>query len=150
MVTLNVNPMITLSKRDHLCFKAAKAVAKLSLHDKYRVGAVVIKGTDIVSAACNSLKSHPIQMKYNAHRRMKDSHTHKHHLHAEIDALLKVKDKAKLKGASIYIVRLKKKGDSALARPCPACYNFIKDETPIIDCYYSTESDYVYERVTRI
>ena len=139
-----------ISKRDHLYFKVAKAMAKLSTHAKCRVGAVVIKGGEVLSIACNTLKSHPMQRKYNVHRGITGDHKHQHHLHAEINTLLKVKDKRKLKGAALYIVRVKRKGENAIARPCPACLNYIKHETPIVDCYYSTEDSYSYEKVTRI
>lgn len=133
-----------ISKRVQLYLNVAKAVASLSKHDKCRVGAVLVKANDILSTACNVLKSHPVQMRHNVHRGIEVS---QHHLHAEIATLLKVKDKSKLKGAVLYIHRVKRQGESGLARPCAACYNFIKTETPITECYYSTEGDYRYERI---
>jgi tRNA(Arg) A34 adenosine deaminase TadA len=47
-------------------------------------------------------------------------------LHAEIHAILKVKNKALLKGATIVTYREKRDGTLGKSRPCPMCYELIR------------------------
>lgn len=142
-----LNHLITA--KDTLYFNLAKAVAKLSHHEKHRIGSVLVKGNDILAVGFNTLKSHPVQMRYNAYRNMKGKAFNNHSLHSEIACILKVKNKTKLKGAILYSIRIRRNGTVGIAKPCPACYNFIKDETPICDVYYSAESDYAYTQINR-
>lgn len=45
------------------------------------------------------------------------------HVHAEIDAIKKVK--GGLKGATIYVARISPFGKGMLSRPCDRCYDII-------------------------
>ena len=97
----------------------AKNVASLSDIKQYKLGAVIARGRDVLSTASNSTKTHPLQKKFNRHRG--DIAEEWTYLHAEIAAIIKVKNKKLLSGATIYIHRTFKCGRNALARPCPAC-----------------------------
>lgn len=46
------------------------------------------------------------------------------HVHAEIDALRKIKNP---RGATIYVARVNKRGQTRLSRPCDRCYQAIVD-----------------------
>lgn len=100
-------------------------VAELS--EKHpRVGCTIV-GKGFVSISSNLTKSHPLQKELNKLRfRDEFFDTCKHEIHAEFGAMLKVKDKSKLNGAKIFIVRIDKKGNLMDSKPCPACSELIK------------------------
>lgn len=91
--------------------KLALKEAESSQCYPYRIGAVIFKGSRILSSGVNSIRSSSIPNKY---LRAENS------LHAEQEALLNL-DWTKLKGCSILIVRLGKKGSIRMAKPCPFC-----------------------------
>ena len=75
----------------------------------------------VISMGKNSyIKTHPLQAKLANEVGLSD----KIYLHAEIDALVKLKnwDRAH----KIVITRTGKNGDSLLAKPCPVCERAIK------------------------
>lgn len=91
--------------------------------NQQRVAAIITddKG-NILSTGLNSYdKTHPLQAKY-ANRT--DNHHHVF-LHAEIAAL--VKNRSGEKASKIYVARLYKNGEYALAKPCPICSMAIKE-----------------------
>jgi deoxycytidylate deaminase len=46
-------------------------------------------------------------------------------IHAELDAIFKVKNKEQLKGATIYIARLGRNGYPGMSCPCRMCQSLI-------------------------
>lgn len=124
----------------------AKAASQLSDIEQHKLGAVIAKGTEILAVGQNQAKSHPLQKKYNKFR----GHAHAEewsYLHAELSALVKIKNKKQLHGAKIYISRTNKSGKNALARPCAACFAAIKD-FGISRVVYTTEHGYAEEFLT--
>lgn len=102
------------------------AIDMAIISQKYpRCGCVIVKNKRILSLACNMKKSHPLQASLNYYRFGHDDNC-QHHLHAEIGAILKVKDPNKLIGASIYIARIDYYGNIKEAFPCKACLKLIK------------------------
>lgn len=91
---------------------------------KYPRCGCVIVSKQILSIAHNLEKSHPIQAELNYYRFGHDDNC-QHHIHAEINAIVKVKDKKKLKGAAIYIARIDRWGNLKDAFPCKACLKLI-------------------------
>lgn len=74
----------------------------------------------LLSTGHNSYtRTHPLQ-KYFAE---KVGHYGKEYIHAEIDAILKAKGK---QIQTIQIIRHRKNGNKALAKPCPICMEAIK------------------------
>lgn len=86
-----------------------------SEHPRYKMGAVIFKGSRIISSGHNQFRNSPFPAKYK-----KFVHT----LHAEQAALLGV-DWEKLKGSSILVMRSNLSGNFSLAYPCEHCYNSI-------------------------
>lgn len=88
---------------------------------RYRIAAAVLdKKGNVLSTAVNSyVKTHPKQSMY-AH---KTGNHHKSFLHAEIAALVKVKNGVP---AKIVVVRVGNGGELRLAQPCPICMMAIK------------------------
>lgn len=77
--------------------------------------AIVHKGS-ILSIGVNKKKTHPIQ-KLFADKPEKDC------IHAEIDAIVKVKDKDILKECELYVLRLTKGNRIGNSKPCAGCMN---------------------------
>lgn len=75
--------------------------------------AIVHKG-NILSIGLNKKKTHPLQKKF-ADRPEKDC------IHAEIDALVKIKHKHILKDCDIYVLRLTKGNRIMNSKPCAGC-----------------------------
>lgn len=127
-------------------FNLATAFARISSHREYLIGAVLVKNGNVLSSATNIHKSHPVQRKYNAFRNMDGSDNHTHELHAEINCMLKVKNKQLLKNSSIYVSRIGKDDVIRIAKPCKACQAALKDYG-IKDLYYTTTNSFTYERL---
>jgi deoxycytidylate deaminase len=100
-------------------------VAQLS-QKKPRVGCVIVKKRKVISLSCNLTKSHPLQKKLTI-LRFDDEFLDKckSEQHAEFAAIISIKNKDILKGASIYIARLDSEGNTLPGFPCPACYHLI-------------------------
>ncbi len=139
--------MKEFSKRELKFFEVAKAMAATSKHHKFRVGANIVVGGQVISVGVNMEKTHPMQKRYNEYRKI-DKPMH-HRIHAEIDAILKViYQLPNLKNAKVFVYRETKDGKMAMARPCPACMAALIDHG-IHDIYYSTEYGYAYEYIAK-
>ena len=132
-----------LTKRDHQYFAVATALAKTSNHFKAKLGAIIVHKNEIISTAVNAAKSHPIQKLYNIHRNIQITHNH---IHAEIHSIIKTTNKQKLKGATIYVSRVKNDQAMGMARPCPACFRAIQDYG-IKNIFYTTNNGYAQETI---
>jgi len=91
-------------------FLSTAAKAALDSEYKFRMGAIVVKSGRVLSIDTNYNKRSP----YTPPNRWST--------HAEIRALRSASD---TKGATLYIARLFKSGDIALARPCAWCMEHI-------------------------
>lgn len=87
-----------------------------SEHSRFGIGAVIFKGSRIISSGHNQFRSCTIPIRY---RRRDDT------LHAEQDAVKGV-NWSKLNGSSILIVRLNMSGNFSLAFPCEYCLSTLK------------------------
>lgn len=65
-------------------------------------------------------KTHPLQ----AQAAKAVGEDHKIYLHAEVDALVKVKDWSR--AYRIVVTRFNKNGDPVMAKPCPICQRVIR------------------------
>lgn len=112
----NFKDYMRLSKSEMRYLDIAANLAMSSSVNKYKHGAVIVRGGRIISTGINKFKNHP--MVFNDVKLIKQSA----HVHAEIDAMRKIGD---LRGAKIYIARINKNGVRGLSRPCDACYQEI-------------------------
>jgi len=62
----------------------------------------------------NRYKTHPLQKKFGRN-------SESIYLHAEIDAICQAVKHTTIEGASLYIARVLKNGEPALAKPCVGC-----------------------------
>ena len=112
-------------------------ILKLALEEaesstyRFRVGAVVFKGSRILASGHNDIRSsriHPLHKNY------------KNALHAEQDAILNIKEWSTLKGCSILVVKISKsKGTLSMAKPCKMCQQLLR-YVGIKTMYYTNEN----------
>lgn len=144
-----VSAAVKITNRDVKFFELALAAARTSRHSKAHIGAVVVSNKDVVSVGVNQRdKTHPMQKKYNVARFGFDSDALRHCTHAEIDALTKVKNVGQYKNIRVYVGRTMKNGELGMCRPCPACFNALKDHG-INEIFYTTEHGFAHEVIVR-
>ena len=83
-----------------------------SEHPRYKLGAVIFKGSRIISSGYNQFRYSSIPVRYRKVERT---------LHAEQAALLGI-DWTTLKNASILVLRSNNSGNLSMAFPCEYCY----------------------------
>jgi len=88
----------------------AREIASLS-HFRIRMGAVVVRQHRVIGTGNNVLKSHPMMHKPGNFFRC---------IHAEIAACLNA-PRDGLAGSLVYVARILKNGNAALAKPCEVC-----------------------------
>ena len=100
--------------REEKFIKLANKIAHLSEHNM-RIGAVVAKGSRVLSFGINKYKSHPQQINpYTLNTGL---------IHAELNAIINCR--TDITGGTIYISRLLKNGLPALSKPCKSCMKMI-------------------------
>jgi cytidine deaminase len=110
----------------------AREMALLSTY-KYRLGAVLFKGSKVISTGFNSNKTHPGIVKYFTHARV----------HAEFDCILHADPEA-IKGSSMFVLRTTRAGQTTIARPCPLCVQIMR-EYGIEKVYWTTDDEPFFE-----
>jgi len=89
---------------------ALKRANDAPLHQKQRLGCVVVKRGVPISSGCNNMmKTHPRAARYAYP-----------YLHAELDALIGI-DESDLRGSVVYVARRRHIGTPGLAKPCEYC-----------------------------
>ena len=95
--------------------KSACKIARVSPFDRHKLGAVIVRGSRVLSAGYNSIR-YTKELGYGT-------------LHAEEAAILKLLKSRRqhlLVGADIYVSRVRPNGSIGLARPCDRCMELIK------------------------
>lgn len=99
-------------------FRIAIKKAEESKFERARMGAVIVKGGNILSTGTNEIRG------YSGFK-----HKHPRSLHAEASAIKYLLDRKRLHslaGSVLYVTRVTTKGRSALAKPCEHCMELIK------------------------
>ena len=136
-----------ISNTDYRYFKKARQVALISDYQKVHIGCVAVYQGNIISIACNTNKTHPMQKYYNRYREESDVMIPK--LHAEINCLNQLKHlNINFSKVKLYIYRIRNDRPYGMARPCPSCMAAIRDLV-IRDIYYTTNDGYVHERIEK-
>lgn len=113
--------------------KSALSSAKKSNHPRFKMGAVVVKGSRILATGYNQVSR---GCRVITHKRWNNT------LHAEASAiliLLKKKRLHDLAGADLYVTRINKVGHTMLAYPCEFCLDLARS-VGISKIYYSTNA----------
>ena len=135
--------LFMLSKKQLILFKVASTVAGLSNHQKSRLGAIVYNKHKIISSGYNSstevdrVQAELDIARYNCYCPGK--------IHAETSALLPfIKRNIDIRGAELYVSRLKKDNSHGMARPCPSCMRLIR-KCGIKRIHYTTDDGFATE-----
>ena len=129
--------------------RLARTVSKVSDVKEYKLGAIIFDKHKVYCYACNTDKEIPMQRKYNKYK-APDAHTwHKHSAHAEMNCIHKLlqqyyDDLPDCSQLSILVYREHRDGSPALARPCNACAQAIRD-LGFRHVYYTTNHGLGYE-----
>ena len=100
----------------HLSTLVEMAVANPGISNA-KMAAAIVKRNRVLTYGINRYKTHPLQAKYSRN-------VHATHLHAEIDAFqraLREYTLEDLDGCTLFVVRVRKNGMLAMARPCSGC-----------------------------
>jgi deoxycytidylate deaminase len=88
-------------------------------HIQHRHAAVVVKAGRVLAVGRNRNKTHPHSVLYDGDERILKT------VHAEFDAISKVKNKQLLRGATIYVARIGRNGHPGMSCPCKMCQQLI-------------------------
>lgn len=99
-----------------IAIEAAKANPIIDLP---RMAAVITRRSKVISIGLNKHKTHPMAKRFQKHSKAEC-------LHAEIDAIRNaIKNGETLQNCSIYVARVLKNNQLALAMPCEGCKDAI-------------------------
>ena len=98
-----------------MSFRIAEKQALKSPFLKHRVGAVVMKGSRVLSSGFNSLRYSHITGRPTRHAEA-----------SAIGKLLQERRISDLAGSDIYVTRFTRAGHVSCARPCPHCESLIR------------------------
>lgn len=132
-----------LSKTHRAFFEAARTVSQLSDFPRVKVGCVITYGHRIISSGFNSVKTDPLQKKYNAYRFAGESQPSIHAETMAIKPLMGRKD-IDFKNAILYVARYGADGKPMLSKPCKSCQQLMRD-LGIQKCFYTDYGGYMYE-----
>ena len=105
--------------------------AKAAPHDKWRVGAALVRGGSLLSVGYNRYRNDPCLVDIPGVS-----------FHAEAVALRRAGDP---KGATMYIARVTRTGMSGMARPCSHCQRLLL-ENGVRAVVYTTSNGILRER----
>ena len=88
-------------------------------HIQHRHVAVIAKAGRILAVGRNRNKTHPASVLHEDGKRILKT------IHAELDAISKVKNKDQLRGATIYVARIGRSGYPGMSCPCKMCQELI-------------------------
>jgi tRNA(Arg) A34 adenosine deaminase TadA len=97
------------------------------------LGAVIVRGGKVLSVGVNSRRQNEYVFFHGNH----PDGT----VHAEIDAVFKVRRKIDLDGCKMYVARVTKNGDIALAKPCEMCRQVLS-RYGIRRVYFTVDEDH--------
>ena len=89
-------------------------------HIQHRHAAVIVKAGRVLSIGRNRNKTHPDSVGVDD-----DGEVFTKTIHAEMDAILRVKNKSHLKGATIYVARKGRNEKAGMSCPCKMCQKLI-------------------------
>lgn len=130
-----------LMSREERFLNRAAGVALTSKH-RWKLGAVITKGSKVASFSCNTFRNSP------------DIDPDNSTYHAEENALRhlcyltgKTYEQGLFRGYTIYVARVNKLGETRLARPCGRCWKALVNHG-IRDVWYTNElGGYSHETV---
>lgn len=123
--------------------KITNKQASKSNFKRARVGAVICKGSRILSTGVNKVDCNDSSIP-NKFKRWISS------IHAEADAISKLLKKHRLKdlaGSTMYITRILSNGNMDISKPCPHCRDLIESVGIKKIVYVDIEGNVVKEKI---
>ena len=132
----------------------ARRSAEHSDFKGFHIGCVIVYRGKVISSACNSNKTHPIQRKYNRKYRdfKKSDKPILDKLHGEMAALIQIpkciENNIDYSRCKVYVYRIShgKRLRQGLARPCPSCLEALRDKG-VRKIYYTTDDGFAMEEL---
>lgn len=124
--------LIRLSRKKRSFINIAKKVAERSEFYPYRHGAILAKGSSILSTSENKNKYNSFADRFCQHNGIAT-------IHAELGCILGVNNSITRNG-SIYVVRIGKKGQLKNSKPCCMCMSCMSF-VGIKKVYYSIDEE---------
>jgi len=121
-----------LSAGDKRWLNIALQQAKMAPHSQWRVGAAIVRGGSLLSTGFNRYRNSPKQVDLEGVS-----------YHAEEVALRRAGDPS---GATIYVARITRSGNLAMARPCKRCMSMLQN-SGIRYFVYTTDKQAIIEKV---
>jgi len=114
----------------------AVSTAEKSNHDKWKLGSVIWRGGSVISTGFNRVKNDPAIVE--------DEKYFQCTIHAEVDAL---RNAGETSGAKLFVARVTKGGNLALAKPCNRCMKAIKEHGIKRVYYTDSNGEWTFFRV---
>ena len=113
---------------------------------EYHLCAVIVKSGKPISVGFNSFSTNAFVEHYaNLSRGIRDYCLS---THAEMDAVLRIRNRVDLNGCKIYVARNLKKGGMATSRPCEICQNVLYNYGIKRAFYTINDNEYGVMRIT--
>lgn len=128
MHVAQIKPKLLSKKKRNWLNTAMKIAESSSCKQKH--GAVIVKSGSLLSVGHNKWKNREVVVDSRSYDERNEAIT----VHAEIDALSRVKNPA---GATIYIANINKAGEPKMSAPCDRCFEALMD-AGIKDIIYTT------------
>ena len=122
------------SKTTKKHIELAERVANQSIYSSFKHGAVLTKSGAVINASCNKNGFNSFGARFRKKEYGRAT------LHAELGAILNV-ERSKTEGSTVYVVRVNKKGEKRLSKPCHMCQSALQ-YCGIKKVIYSTNEGY--------
>jgi deoxycytidylate deaminase len=111
----------------------AKRLANSSPCPDHKHGAVLVRGGSVINWSINRNRVQRWAQKFRAHGCGHATH------HAELGAILGIA-REKTQGADVYVVRVNKRDNLLLSKPCPMCEEVLR-HVGVKRVFYSVDDD---------
>jgi deoxycytidylate deaminase len=113
----------------------AANVSRSSDHTLHKMGAVIVRGGNVISVGCNKNRTHPMSKNYYRT------------IHAELDAMIAAGFVHGTYDGKMYVVRMTKGGAMATSKPCKDCWVLLKQAGILKVTFINGKGEIVSERV---
>lgn len=122
---------VEITKRLNRYFELARRVANQSSYGKFRHGAVLVNGGNVINVSHNKNNT----CSFGA--RFRNPNAGRATLHAELGCILNL-EKDSTHNGDVYVVRINPAGQLKNSKPCPMCQEAMRF-VGIKRCFYSTD-----------
>lgn len=112
----------------------AGRVANQSMYPNFKHGAVLAKSGTVINVSCNKNGFNSFGARFRKKQNGEAT------LHAELGAVLNI-ERSKTEGSTVYVVRINRKGDKRLSKPCNMCRSALQ-YCGVKKVVYSTNEGY--------